>query len=86
MSGSQTHVVIADHITGDSAHALKWSGQFEQFREVPAESAANAEVCCAANLRTFGFTTRASNGIFRDTVDSLDAESVAEGRRCHAAA
>ena len=82
MSGSQTDVVIADHITGDSAHALKWSGQFEQFREVPAESADNAEVCCAANLRTFGFT----NGIFRDTVDSLDAESVAEGRRCHAAA
>ena len=29
---------------------------------------------------------RASNGIFRDTVDSLDAESVDEGRRCHAAA
>ena len=88
LSGSQTDVVIADHITGDSAHALKWSGQFEQFREVPAESAANAEVCCAANLRKFGFTitARASNGIFRDTVDSLDAESVDEGRRCHAAA
>ena len=85
---SQTDVVIADHITGDSAHALKWSGRFEQFREVPAESAANAEVCCAANLRKFGFTitARASNGIFRDTVDSLDAESVDEGRRCHAAA
>ena len=88
LSGSQTDVVIADHITGDSAHALKWSGRFEQFREVPAESAVNAEVCCAANLRKFGFTitARASNGIFRDTVDSLDAESVDEGRRCHAAA
>ena len=82
LSGSQTDVVIADHITGDSAHALKWSGRFEQFR-VPAECAAGACVL-RANLRKFGFTitARASNGIFRDTVDSLDAESVDEGRRC----
>ena len=35
LSGSQTDVVIADHITGDSAHALKWSGRFEQFRACP---------------------------------------------------
>ena len=63
--GSQTDVVIADHITGDSAHALKWSGRFEQFREVPAESAADAEVCCRWRIcASLGsrWTARASKG------------------------
>ena len=88
VSDPLTDVAIADHITGDPAHALRWSGRFEMFREAPAEGAALVGAmseCCEAKSREFGVLTRVSNGTFRATVDSLVAESVAEGRRCHAA-
>ena len=88
VSDPLTDVAIADHITGDPAHALRWSGRFEMFREAPAEGAAFVGAmseCCEAKSREFGVLTRVSNGTFRATVDSLVAESVAEGRRCHAA-
>ena len=87
VSDPLTDVAIADHITGDPAHALRWSGRFEMFREAPAEGAAFVGAmseCCEGKAREFGFVTRASGGTFRTTVDALGAESVDEGRRCHA--
>lgn len=87
VSDLQTNIEIADHITGDSAHSLLWTGKFERFREAPAEGAAFVGAmseCCEGKAREFGFVTRASGGTFRTTVDALGAESVDEGRRCHA--
>ena len=87
LSGAQSDVVIRDHITGDPAHDLVWNGEFEKFRDAPAEGAAfvgAAGECCEPMYRQFGFTTRAVNGTFRGTVDGVSAESVDEGRRCHA--
>ena len=87
LSGYQSDVVIRDHITGDSAHDLLWNEEFEKFRDAPAEGAAFAGAageCCEPMYRQFGFTTRAANGTFRGTVDGVSAESVDEGRRCHA--
>ena len=87
LSGAQSDVVIRDHITGDSAHDLLWNGEFEKFRDAPAEGAAFAGAageCCEPRYRQFGFSTRAADGTFRGTVDGVSAESVDEGRRCHA--
>lgn len=87
VSAKQTDVEITDHITGDPAHNLLWTGKFEQFREAPAEGAAFVGAmseCCEVKAREFGFMTRAVGGTFRTTVDALGAESVDEGRRCHA--
>lgn len=88
LSGRKTSVTIKDHITGLPAYDLTWTGQFEQFREAPAEGEAvvgAASECCEAKSREFGFSTRAPGGTFRTTVDSLSPDSVDEGRRCHAA-
>lgn len=87
LSGAQSDVVIRDHITGDPAHDLVWNGEFEKFRDAPAEGAAfvgAAGECCEPMYRKFGFSTRSASGTFRGTVDGMSAESVDEGRRCHA--
>lgn len=85
LSDAQTGVVIKDHITGDPTHNLLWDGKFERFRDVPAADAENVGgECCEANARRWGLTSRSASGAFRTTVDGLSAESVDEGRRCHA--
>jgi len=56
---------------------------FETFTKGAAFVGAAGE-CCEPMYRQFGFSTRAANGTFRGTVDGVSAESVDEGRRCHA--